>query len=54
VIEWTRDVALVYGAIGVLTFLIPLAFSFTALGRAEQFLPQQETSPAEDPEATSA
>jgi MFS family permease len=54
VIEWTRDVALVYGAIGVLTFLIPLAFSFTALGRAEQYLPQQETSPAEDPEATSA
>jgi MFS family permease len=54
VIEWTRDVALVYGAIGVLTFLIPLAFSFTALGRAEQYLLQQETSPAEDPEATSA
>jgi MFS family permease len=54
VIEWTRDVALVYGAIGVLTFLIPLAFSFTALGRAEQYLPQQETAPAEDPEATSA
>ena len=54
VIEWTGDVALVYGAIGVLTFLIPLAFSFTALGRAEHYLPQQDTSPAQDPEATSA
>jgi MFS family permease len=53
-IQWTRNVALVYGAIGVLTFLIPLAFSLTALGRAEHYLPQQETSPAEDPEATSA
>jgi MFS family permease len=53
-IQWTRNVSLVYGAIGVLTFLIPLAFSFTALGHAEQYLPQQETSPAEDPEATSA
>jgi MFS family permease len=53
-IQWTRNVALVYGAIGVLTFLIPLAFLFTALGRAEQYLPQQGTSPAEDPEATSA
>jgi MFS family permease len=53
-IQWTRNVALVYGAIGVLMFLIPLAFSFTALGRAEHYLPQQETSSAEDPEATSA
>jgi MFS family permease len=53
-IQWTRNVALVYAAIGVLMFLIPLAFSFTALGRAEHYLPQQETSPAEDPEATSA
>ncbi|MFL5802086.1 MAG: MFS transporter, partial [Roseiflexaceae bacterium] len=38
-IERTGDIALVYGAIGVLVFLIPLGFSFTALGRAERYLP---------------
>lgn len=38
-IERTGDVALVYGVIGVLTFLIPLAFSFTALRRAERYIP---------------
>jgi hypothetical protein len=51
VIERTGNVALVYGAIGVLTFLIPLAFSLTALGRAERYLSQQEPSPGEGPEA---
>jgi hypothetical protein len=39
-IERTGDIALVYGAIGVLVFLIPLGFWFTALGRAERYLPQ--------------
>jgi MFS family permease len=38
-IEWTKNVALVYGVIGVLNFLIPFAFSFTALGHAERYLP---------------
>lgn len=38
-IERTGDVALVYAAIGALTFLTALAFSFTALGRAERYLP---------------
>jgi MFS family permease len=38
-IERTGSVSLVYAGIGVLTFLIPLAFAFTALGRAEQYLP---------------
>jgi MFS family permease len=37
-IERTGNVALVYGVIGVLTFLIPLSFSFTALGRAERYI----------------
>ena len=37
-IERTGDVALVFGAIGVLVFLIPLGFSFTALGRAERYV----------------
>jgi MFS family permease len=43
-IERTKNVALVYGAIGVLTFLIPLAFTFTPLGRAERYLPEMVSS----------
>jgi MFS family permease len=38
-IDRTGSVALVYAVIGVLTFLIPLALAFTALGRAERYLP---------------
>jgi MFS family permease len=37
-IERTGDVALVYGGFGVFVFLIPLLFSFTALGRAERYI----------------
>jgi len=51
VIEWTgqSNVYLVYAAIGVLSFLIPLAFSFTALGHAERYLPKkaEQAEPAE-------
>jgi MFS family permease len=43
VIERTHNVALVYGAIGVLIFLSTLAFSFTALGHSERYLPQENT-----------
>ncbi|MGI9047830.1 MAG: MFS transporter [Rubrobacteraceae bacterium] len=43
VIEQTRNVALVYGAIGVVISLSALAFSFTALGRAERYLPRDES-----------
>jgi MFS family permease len=39
-IERTGNVALVYAVIGVLTFLIPLGFSFTALGHAERYIPE--------------
>jgi len=39
-ISWTQNVALVYGVIGVLMFLIPFAFSFTALGHADRYLPK--------------
>ncbi len=39
-IEQTNDVVLVYAAIGVITILIPLVFAFTALGRAERYLPK--------------
>jgi len=41
-IERTGNVALVYGAIGALITLSALAFSFTALGHAERYLPQKE------------
>lgn len=41
-ISATHQVALVYGAIGILTMLIPCGFAFTPLGHAERYLPQQE------------
>jgi hypothetical protein len=41
-IEWTQNVALVYGAIGLLVFLVAVSFSFTALGRAEYYLEQEK------------
>jgi MFS family permease len=37
-IEATDDAALVYAAIGALTFVIALAFRFTALGHADDYL----------------
>ena len=40
--EWMQNAAMVHGAIGLLVFLVALAFSFTALGRAEHFLSQEE------------
>ena len=43
-IERTGNVALVYGGIGVLVFLIALSFCFTALGHAESYLPGRESS----------
>lgn len=52
-IETTGNVALVYGAIGTITFFIPLAFSFTALGHAERYLPQAE-APVIEPVAEAA
>jgi MFS family permease len=41
-IEQTQHVALVYGAIGGAIFLIAFVFYFTALGRAERYLPARE------------
>ncbi|HKV84641.1 MAG TPA: MFS transporter [Ktedonobacterales bacterium] len=41
-IQATHNVALVYFAIGVLTFLVPLIFSFTALGHADRYLPKND------------
>lgn len=41
-ISLTKNVVLVYAVIGLLTFLIPLVFSFTALGHAEKYLPLEQ------------
>src|SRR5579885_2501639 len=41
-IQRTGNIALVYAVIGALNFLIPLAFSFTALGHAERYIPQEK------------
>ena len=46
-IEATDDVALVYAVIGGLTFLIALAFRFTALGHADDYLDAPDAAPPE-------
>ncbi len=46
----TGNVVLVYAAIGALVFLLPVLFSFTALGHAERYLPRQETAPPPAPQ----
>ena len=53
-IQQTHNVALVYGAIGLLTFLIPVVFAFTPLGHAERYLPQEKAmvDVVEEQEAT--
>jgi hypothetical protein len=45
-IERSHNVALVFGGIGVLLFLIPLAFSFTPLGHADRYLPAKPKASA--------
>ncbi len=44
----TGDVGLVFSVIGALVFLIAIAFSFTALGHAERYLPRDASSPSEE------
>jgi MFS family permease len=44
-IEWTHNVALVYGVIGALVVLIPFCFSFSPLGHAERYMPDRELAP---------
>ena len=41
-ISWTHNVALIFTITGVLTFLIPFGFSFTALGHADRYIPKKE------------
>lgn len=45
-IEWTHNVALVYGVIGALVSLVAFSFSFTALGKAERYLEQTAPDPS--------
>ncbi|GHO91238.1 MFS transporter [Reticulibacter mediterranei] len=39
-VGWTQNIVLVYAVIGIVMFLIPLCFSFTALGRANDYIQQ--------------
>jgi MFS family permease len=43
-IEWTGNVALVYGAIGLLDALLAIGFWFSPLGHAERYLPADDTA----------
>jgi len=36
-IQWTRNVALIYALLGALTFVVTFAFLFTPLGRAKHY-----------------
>ena len=48
-IQWTGHVEWVYLAIGVATFLIPIGFAFTPLGRAEKYVEAAARSRASQP-----
>ena len=41
-----QNIGLVYAAIGVFTFTIPIIFALTPLGHAERYLPNAESTPA--------
>ena len=49
-ISWTQNVALVYGVIGVMIFLIAFGFSFTALGHADKYIPKQNAGEIKEPQ----
>ena len=49
-ISWTQNVALVYGVIGVMIFLISFGFSFTALGHADKYIPKQNAGEIKEPQ----
>ncbi|MFN2593598.1 MAG: MFS transporter [Actinomycetota bacterium] len=50
-IEKTGRPALVYAGIGIITAIIPMVFSFTPLGHAEDYLPKDEPTPEAELEA---
>jgi len=43
-IDRSHNVVLVFAVIGLLVFLIPLGFSFTALGHSERYMPARQAS----------
>ena len=47
-ISWTHNVALIFTITGILTFLIPFSFSFTALGHADRYIPKKEVENKEE------
>jgi MFS family permease len=47
-IAWTHNVALIFTITGILTFLIPFSFSFTALGHADRYIPKKEEKKSEE------
>jgi MFS family permease len=47
-ITWTHNVALVFTITGILTFLIPFSFSFTALGHANRYILKKEEKKSEE------
>jgi MFS family permease len=49
-ISRTQNVALVYGVIGALIFLIAFAFSFTALGHADRYIPKTNAGKLKEPQ----
>jgi MFS family permease len=50
----TGNVALVYGVIGALVFLIPFSFSFTALGHADRYIPKKDEAVTQQPSEVTA
>jgi len=46
-IDRTGNVVLVYAVIGVITCALPILFSFTALGHADDYIPAQQPAPEE-------
>jgi MFS family permease len=53
-VGWTKNIVLVYAVIGIVMFLIPFCFSFTALGRANDYInpsmEQEHTTDAAAPD----
>lgn len=47
-ISWTHNVALIFTITGILTFLIPFSFSFTALGHADRYIPKKAAEKEEE------
>lgn len=53
-IEWSGSVVAVFATIGILIAIIAAAFSFSALGHADDFIDVPEPAPEPEPEAIAA